>query len=141
MRDIGGLLCNFSGVWIIACVIEKDRSAAYFQRRHVFYLYFVYVGSATIVALVSAHAIFFQDYAWLIGAEILLLLAMLWLSFRDKGSSGAHRSLLESVFPGSKSRAGHQAQWLRNRFLAEKLRCALFRRPARPALPTVLRRV
>ncbi|MEA3276073.1 MAG: hypothetical protein U9Q81_12420 [Pseudomonadota bacterium] len=101
--------------------VAWDRSAMWFQRMHQRCLRVIYVGSALIVALVSLQALFFPHLNWLIWLEVIGLLAMLWFWFHDKDEE-VPLEAQSVVLP----RRGYHSLWLRDRVLAEKLRCAIF---------------
>lgn len=92
---------------ILPSFVKKDSTAAAYQKRHNAITEFIYIASAFVIALVIVQTIFLPDLYHLIWGEVFLIGIMIILQ----------KMVVKKEY---------QKKWLENRFLAEKLRFAMF---------------
>jgi len=87
--------------------VIHDQRALENQKRHEFEMRLIYFVSPAVVALVVMQGLFFPEQNWMIWGEVIALLGLLSLYW-----VGSKRELL--------------VNWVENRYIAERLRCAIF---------------
>lgn len=93
---------------------EHDQAAVHHATRHKRATRFIYVASATVVALVAVQTLFLPSLPQIIWGEVLIIGVMLWVQHRSK-------------------RRGNHPRWLEHRYVAERLRTGIFTFPLRDA--------
>ena len=92
---------------ILPAFAARDEAANALAARHRFTIRYIYLTAAAVVALVATQALFLPALTPLIWGEVLLILSMIAVQ-RAGASRGVH------------------PRWLEERYLAERLRCAVF---------------